>query len=582
MKKIIIDTDIGMDIDDTWALLLFLTSTLYDVSLISVTNGDVDYKATLVAKILKELNMTHIPIAKGIKTDGYDELIYPQGRWLEEFDMAAYDGAVYETYDEAYRKILNNSMNEYTVVSLAPYTSLVDVIELLEEHKCTVASMGGSIYKGYIGHDYPEAECNIASDISAARKIFASSVDMILLPLDVCRDLIIKDDNYQLIKNSNNICARIAIENYLIWQKDYVGGAIKLNPDTSTSIIYDMIPFWYLTFPQNFDIKYLQLDITDDGKTVIADHGKKILVALGIHKRGIMEQYSSEQICTRREVNLDVRIMEIENKYKLIYPLRRNNVFLSVYETGWEHKKKSSRYGPSIREYYIMHLVTRGRGKLIIDKKVYDVREGDCFIVPPDLMTSYTADSVDPFSYYWIGFGGIDALELLIKAGFLSNDTYVIHPVHYSTILKRLINVTNVNSTDGTAEYVLIGELYLIFADMINASARGDNEAAYMEEALRFIKDNYQEFTTVQDIADHLGIDRTYLFRLFKKEINVSPIDYLINLRIEKAKLMLINTNKPIKEISQLLGYSSYTSFVRSFKNKCKLSPNEYRNKNKV
>ena len=62
MKKLIIDTDIGTDIDDTWSLLLFLTSTLYDVSLISITNGDVEYKTRLVAKILKELNMTHIPI----------------------------------------------------------------------------------------------------------------------------------------------------------------------------------------------------------------------------------------------------------------------------------------------------------------------------------------------------------------------------------------------------------------------------------------------------------------------------------------------------------------------------------------
>ena len=334
-----------------------------------------------------------------------------------------------------------------------------------------------------------------------------------------------------------------------------------------------------MTFPQNFDVRYLQLDVSDDGATVISNQGKKILVALGIHKHGVMEQYSSEQICTRREINLDVRVMEIENKYKLIYPLRRNNVFLSVYETGWEHKKKSSCYGPSIREYYIMHLVTKGKGKLIIDKKTYDVKEGDCFLVPPNLMTSYTADSIDPFSYYWIGFGGIDALELLIKAGFLSNDTYVIHPIHYDTILKRLINVTNVNSTDGTAEYVLIGELYLIFADMINVSAVHSNEAAYMEEALRFIKENYQKFITVSDIANHLGIDRTYLFRLFKKEINVSPIDYLISLRIEKAKLLLVNTKKPVKEISQLIGYSSYTSFVRSFKNKCKLLPSEYRNK---
>ncbi len=581
MKKIIIDTDIGMDIDDTWALLLFLSSTLYDVSLISITNGDIDYKIKIVAKILKELNMTHIPIAKG-RSNETDELIYPQKRWIEDFDMNDYEGIIYNSYEEAYQDVLGDSLSEFTVVSLAPYTSIVEVLDLLQRHKCTVVSMAGSIYKGYLGHGYPEAECNIVSDIEAARKIFSSDIELVLLPLDVCKELLIKDENYQLIKSSNNISARIAMDNYAVWQEDYVGGAIKFDYDTSTSIIYDLITFWYLSFPQNFDVRYLTLAISDDGKTVVSNQGRKILVALNMHKHGIMEQYSSEQLCTRREVNLDVRVMGIENKYKLIYPLRRNNIFLSVYETGWEHKKANSTYGPSIRDYYIMHLVTKGKGKLIIDKKVYEVEEGDCFIVPPNIMTSYTADDVEPFSYYWIGFGGIDALELLTKAGFLSKDTYVIHPVHYDNILKRLINVTNVNSMDGTAEYVLIGELYLIFADMIKVTAEKNNEALYMEEAIRFVKDNYHRFITVSDVADHLGIDRTYLFRLFKKEINISPIDYLINLRIEKAKLMLINTNKSVKEIAQLIGYSSYTSFVRAFKNKCNILPNEYRKKNKV
>ena len=117
---------------------------------------------------------------------------------------------------------------------------------------------------------------------------------------------------------------------------------------------------------------------------------------------------------------------------------------------------------------------------------------------------------------------------------------------------------------------------------MIKVTAENNNEALYMEEAIRFVKDNYHRFITVSDVADHLGIDRTYLFRLFKKKINISPIDYLINLRIEKAKLMLINTNKSVKEIAQLIGYSSYTSFVRAFKNKCNILPNEYRKKNKV
>ena len=84
MQSIIIDTDIGYDIADTWALNLMLSTNLFDVKLISVTHGDIDYQVALVAKILKLLNKEYIPIVRGV---GNLNNQYPQKRWLEDFDL---------------------------------------------------------------------------------------------------------------------------------------------------------------------------------------------------------------------------------------------------------------------------------------------------------------------------------------------------------------------------------------------------------------------------------------------------------------------------------------------------------------
>ena len=135
MQKIIIDTDIGYDIDDTWALSLMLSTNLFDVKLISVTQGDIDYQVALVAKILKLLGKEHIPIARGICRNEL-ETNRPQLSWLADFDLSSYAGKIYSTYEEAYENILSTN-TDVVVVGLAPFTSLAKTIPILKKYNLT-------------------------------------------------------------------------------------------------------------------------------------------------------------------------------------------------------------------------------------------------------------------------------------------------------------------------------------------------------------------------------------------------------------------------------------------------------------
>ncbi len=577
MKRLIIDTDIGEDIDDIWAISLILSTNMFKIDMFSISQGDVEYKTKLIAKILFELNIDNIAICKGVSTN-LNNAIHPQKEWIKDFDLHKFGGKIYSNYEEGYRQVLMaNPNDEFVVVALSPFTSLARITTILKNKKVSIVAMAGSIYSGYFGKTSPDSECNIVSDIEASREIISSGLNVLLLPLDVCNNIVLDGENYELIKHSHNPFARIVMENYYIWQKDYIGGARKLDINKSTSILYDFAPIWYLIFPQNFDVIDVPLTITNDGLTVIGGVDK-VQVALKLHKLEMMKRFSSESLCTKHERNYDLKIMGIEGKYKLIYTQRRNSMFISVYETGWENKRCGSSYGPSRREYYIMHLVTKGKGKFVVGDKTYNVSKGDCFLLPPNIMTYYEADKIDPFSYYWVGFGGMEAAELMKKVGFLTNDNYVVRPAGYEAILQRLKDMTNLQTKEGSAEYVLIGELYLILAEMmIERTTTEVSNREYIDKSLQYMNLNYQKGISVNDVADYIGIERTYFFRLFKKQMGMSPQDYLINLKMEKTKVLLKDSKKSIKEIAYSVGYTNYVSFVKIFKEKTGVSPSEFR-----
>ena len=99
----------------------------------------------------------------------------------------------------------------------------------------------------------------------------------------------------------------------------------------------------------------------------------------------------------------------------------------------------------------------------------------------------------------------------------------------------------------------------------------------YVEHALEFIDHNYEKDIKVIDIANYIGIDRSYLTNIFKKSMHISPQQYLINYRLEKACNLLKSTNSSISEISEQVGYPDPLSFSKIFKIYYKTSPTKYR-----
>lgn len=275
MKKIdvIIDTDIGDDIDDTWALVFLLACKNFNVKLISVSESDVLYKLNLVKSILTEIGYYDIPLAMGysvFKTKNY------QKEFIKEID---YKGKIYDDYIEAYNDILNKN-KDIKILCLSPYTSLSKVADLLQKKNTPLIAMAGGLRTGYNGNDLPEPECNIFSNIEAS-KIILEKTNYTMLPVDVCKQLLINGENYQKIRNCSNKYCKTIMENYQIWDKFYDGGAAKKDITESSTIIYDFVPMLYLLFGNNFVTEKLEIYINEKGVTS-EGMGKEMYVATSV------------------------------------------------------------------------------------------------------------------------------------------------------------------------------------------------------------------------------------------------------------------------------------------------------------
>lgn len=180
--KVILDTDIGDDIDDAYALALLLKSP--EVKILGVTTafGDTHLRARLVSRMLADTSNASIPVYAGPVTRTKNGL--SQAAWAQQFPDRPYGDAIQFILDS-----IRKYPGQITLISIAPLTNIG---ALLEKDPQTfrklkrVVMMGGSVNRGYgdQGGGHPEPEWNILNDIPAARALFASGVPLYVMPLD--------------------------------------------------------------------------------------------------------------------------------------------------------------------------------------------------------------------------------------------------------------------------------------------------------------------------------------------------------------------------------------------------------------
>ncbi len=273
LPQIILDTDIGDDIDDTWALIHLLGAGKVDLKLIVTACDDTETKVKLVARILQTINRTDIPIGKGIKTSSKE---INQSAWIENYSLEEYKGKVFDNGIDILIETIRNSKEPITLCVIGPMTNIAKAVELAPDiaQKSKIVAMAGSIYIGYGGKEGRDCEYNVCRDAESARKVFSAPWEITIIPLDTCGSIILKGEKYQKIEASQSPFARTVLENYNIWTNR------KHYPKDESSVLFDTLA-GYCTWTEDVvEIKTLNLSIDKEGKTYPDEKGRPVRCAL--------------------------------------------------------------------------------------------------------------------------------------------------------------------------------------------------------------------------------------------------------------------------------------------------------------
>lgn len=268
----------------------------------------------------------------------------------------------------------------------------------------------------------------------------------------------------------------------------------------------------------------------------------------------------------------------MENSITIDLPIY-NEQDLCLNAFGHSVTEPCHRYGPSVRSYYLIHFILDGRGEFLVNNTNYRLTKGQGFLIEPDYQTTYTSDADEPWTYVWVGFSGKSAKGIVDSLG-LTQD----HPVFTcdagEKLKKYVMEMIRHNHLNPADTYRALGMFYL-FISTIAGSQK--NQAAsidgntYIKHAVSYIQNHISEAVRVEDVAEYVGLNRSYLSVLFKKHTGMSPIQYIQNCRITKASHLLESSSLSVESIAYSCGYQKPESLMKVFRKTYGISPTAYR-----
>ncbi|MBQ4045310.1 MAG: AraC family transcriptional regulator [Lachnospiraceae bacterium] len=273
-------------------------------------------------------------------------------------------------------------------------------------------------------------------------------------------------------------------------------------------------------------------------------------------------------------------IADIQNDYRGSSPYH-------VGYCGHEQCKKGHTAGPFTRTSFLIHVVIKGKGTYKFDGKTFHIHENQLFLIYPETLTTYYADLKDPWEYAWVGCNGTRISWMLSYLGF-SKDNPVLTVNNTKEIVECILRMMDAHKMTFSNELFRTSELVRFFGCILEALGIEDSDShiysreSYANVALRYLNDNYMHKIRISELADLIGVERSYLSRVFYGEYHQSPRQYLLRLRMEKSEELLRGTSMSVSEIAASTGYEDARSFTKAFRQHYGMSPSEYRKNNSV
>ena len=255
----------------------------------------------------------------------------------------------------------------------------------------------------------------------------------------------------------------------------------------------------------------------------------------------------------------------------------------SVYQYGEEACEGGHAFGPFVRDHFLLHFVTSGKGVFATEDKEYTVSAGEGFFISPNRVTAYRADAAEPWHYFWIGFSGESAEGLLSEIGL--SPAAPVFSFGDTAGLKAIFDRVHFLPEDSVkAQLSLVSVLYALLAGIEakrEKSVRGayrlfHTGKEYADMAALYIEQHYAEHITVYDIAHKFYVSDSSISHHFKQKMGISIYHYVTQRRLISAK-NLISKGMALEQVAARVGFSDYSAFYRAFKQEYGISPRQYR-----
>lgn len=263
---VILDTDIGDDIDDTWALVLALKSPEINLKMVVTDYGKSTYRARIVAKTLEVAKRTDVAVGLGINdadTPGR------QSAWIQGYDLGKYPGKIHRDGVGAMIEMIMASPEPMTLICIGPVPNIAEALrrEPRIAGRAKFVGMHGSVRVGYGGAANPSAEWNVRADAASCRAALGAPWDATITPLDTCGLVQLDGERYARVRDCRDPLVVALMENYRAWSAS--DKKRKTDPEKSSTTLFDTVAV-YLSFSTAFcRMESLPIAVTDKGMTVI-------------------------------------------------------------------------------------------------------------------------------------------------------------------------------------------------------------------------------------------------------------------------------------------------------------------------
>ncbi len=231
------------------------------------------------------------------------------------------------------------------------------------------------------------------------------------------------------------------------------------------------------------------------------------------------------------------------------------------------------------KDYYILYM-TEGEMFMEIDNKKLCISEGQLIIIKPGTLYSYYGVTGKKVQYLWIHFSGNEAKNTVFNFNLMLNTVMNIGVRQKLFECWRHIFYEFLKNDEFFSESscCILKQILIMFSRYANSN----NKKQQFLKSLFYIHEHFEADICIRDLSELENLSETHFRSEFKKSFGVSPKEYVINLRIETACMLLSESDICISEAARLVGYADPYYFSRIFKKKTGISPLQYKNKSRI